>query len=211
MAFGTRDEPIVVSAKKLTGMDTFPAFLPYTPEGTQDDPDLFVSGDHTVGLAGGQGREFYATADVVANANATLKLIGSKVTLVADKSVRLTMDSSGIELYKVKPKFSADPNSVCRDFAQQIMGGYHTHIVLRERGRRRRSSTTPRIKTSDAVEVSGLSHLAQAMVEAVSGRSRPLNVVKAGDGGHQAGLASARPQVRRTARHRVEPASPSRP
>ncbi|MGW3636162.1 hypothetical protein ACWD7F_39865, partial [Streptomyces sp. NPDC005122] len=147
------------------GVPVFPAFQMRREIVVEEHPVIHVSRDGTVAVPE-TGREFFATPELIEVSNRRLKLLGSKLTLLVDATTHIEFDDSEgtRRLVRVIPNIK-DPIDFSRDFARQVMGGHHTHAVLRpkaEEGRQPGQSTVVRIKTD--MEISGVSHLAEALV-----------------------------------------------
>ncbi|SDM43624.1 hypothetical protein SAMN04487981_101508 [Streptomyces sp. cf386] len=164
--FVTLEPPAVYDMRTDANPGAFPAYMPMR-EAEPQDPRLTVSEDGTV-VVPDTGREIFITQENFAAANKELKLIGSNVTLRShpDTMIRFTKNGTTHELIRVTPTFRSNPIDICRDFSQQVLGGYQTHAVLRSPNGG--TTAVARINTSSATEVSGIAHLAQGIAEAAS-------------------------------------------
>ncbi|MFI5492924.1 aldo/keto reductase [Actinoplanes sp. NPDC051859] len=147
----------------------FPRFVVKRPLVHDKRPPLHVSADRTVAMnatENGQRNEFYTTPEQVARLNEILRETQSKVTLVTvdDNTVRI---GDGPELVMVQPHFRATPPAVCRDFAEAVLGGEPSHIVLRPGGPDEPGPTEVQpIDSRDGMEVTGTHHLAEHLATA---------------------------------------------
>ncbi|GAA3842672.1 hypothetical protein GCM10022243_06380 [Saccharothrix violaceirubra] len=135
-------EPQFVLHNENVTLDTdprrFPATIPVVDRGqAATNPPIVFSHDATLGLPqappGTRFKEFYATPDLVESANARLREVGSKVTLVVAPGNTVTVDngSGARSLVMVTPKFDKTPPSVCSEFSQAVIGGTHRQVVMR--------------------------------------------------------------------------------
>ncbi|SDO71642.1 hypothetical protein [Lentzea jiangxiensis] len=114
----------------------FPSVVPVVETGVAAKPPMMFSSDNSIGLPLGRGgtqfREFYATPEVIADAQARLKEVGSKLELkVAPGNTVRYEDST---LLMVKPHFASRPPGVCSEFSQGIIGGTHSQAIMRPPG-----------------------------------------------------------------------------
>ncbi|MGZ3146146.1 hypothetical protein ACVDFE_29960 [Lentzea chajnantorensis] len=111
----------------------FPSVVPVVETGVAAKPEMMFSSDNSLALplarGGNQFREFYATPEVIADAQARLKEVGSKLELkVAPGN---TVRHGDTTLVMVKPHFASRPPGVCSEFSQGIIGGTHSQAVMR--------------------------------------------------------------------------------
>lgn len=107
-------------------------------------PPLKVANDNTLAINSlkGEPKEFYATTDVISNANKDLSAVGSPIELIAAGNKITLPDKNKTELVMVQPKIKGkEPAGVddfvsltyhiCRDTAKEIIGGEITHLLLK--------------------------------------------------------------------------------
>ncbi|MFT7841846.1 toxin glutamine deamidase domain-containing protein [Saccharothrix sp. BKS2] len=116
--------------------DDFPAMLAEVARTTPEKPPVVFSADGTLAVPqadrDGHFKEFYATADVVADANTRLGDVGSKVELRTVPGNVLRRD--GKKLLMVQPHFKSAPAGVPSEFSAQVIGDKHQQVVLRPQG-----------------------------------------------------------------------------
>ncbi|WP_285746623.1 hypothetical protein [Lentzea sp. NBRC 105346] len=114
----------------------FPSVLPVVQTGVGAQPPLMFAVDNTIALPLGdnttQFKEFYATPEVIADAQARLKEVGSKLRLKVVPGNTVTHD--GTTLLQVTPHFNSTPPGVCSEFSQGVIGGSHSLAIMRPPG-----------------------------------------------------------------------------
>ncbi|WP_158844492.1 hypothetical protein [Saccharothrix deserti] len=151
----------------------FPAFLPVVAQTPVAKPPLVFSSDGTIAVparnADGHFKEFYATPDVIADANARLKEVGSKVTLnpVPGNKVRYGQGDVNTELVMVQPTFKSTPPGVCSEFSMGVIGGSHRQVVLRPADPNA-TPTVGRIANGGPLQFYGTHELADALANAAN-------------------------------------------
>ncbi|MBY8851081.1 hypothetical protein K7G98_23075, partial [Saccharothrix sp. MB29] len=187
----------------LRSGDGFPAVLAELPRTTPRKPPVVFSADGTMAVpqADGDGhfKEFYATAEVVADANTRLRDVGSKVELrtVPGNVLR----RSGKKLLMVQLDFTSNPAGVPSEFSGQVIGDKHRQLVLRPPV----DSTQPVLGRTGKGQ--GVPRHPRAGRRAGEDRARahPEPAVAAGRGSHDVHRGPGRvPQTGQGVRHRTE-------
>ena len=167
----TRREDSMSVQESGSGLDAMDFGMGWTTHLDQQPP-LNVAGDGTLAINAleGEPKEFYATTNVIGNANTALSKVQSPIQLFAAGNKVIVPgreEGSEIELVMAQPKFAQEEapgkedfiklqNHVCRDAAQHIIGNI-THAVLKEEG----GSKAAKIGTGDPTVVSGTHSLAE--------------------------------------------------
>jgi hypothetical protein len=190
------------------GADSFPVYRPVRPVGTAEErPALQVSDDRRFALPDQRAgaREFYATADAVAEARARLlPAAGTRLEADPESYVRFTLDGVEHTLLRVTVR-AGDPGSVPLVLAGDA-GGHHVTLNNDARPGRRDADMRRAVEANLNHYGPELEAVARQLEDADPGRAEPRTVLARAladlhrvreEGGDPAALARAESEALR--------------
>ncbi|MGW1060561.1 WXG100-like domain-containing protein [Micromonospora rubida] len=179
--------PLAVAEREPTDPTAFPAFVPQWSSVVQAHPPLRVSADFSLAINGTRSvqsstdsmevREFFASGEVLATAQAALRRTGGDIELEVS-GVQVLLDESGAEtaLYRVVPRMREPRSDVCRDFAGKIHGEVADTVIFRQHDG---TTALADINAQDGTEVTGMWHLAEGLTDFVEAGQDPAEATAA--------------------------------
>ncbi|NBE83350.1 WXG100-like domain-containing protein [Micromonospora rubida] len=173
--------PLTVAEQDPADPTAFPAFVPQWSSLAQAHPPLRVSADFSLAINGTHSvqssanpmevREFYASGEVLAAAQAALRRTGGDIELEVSGS-QVLLDENGTEaaLYRVVPRMREPRSDICRDFAGKIHGEVADTVVFRQDDG---TTAWADINAQDGTEVTGMWHLAEGLAGFVEAGQDP--------------------------------------